>query len=107
MAIDETKPLFAHQWIHLADNEWGCDLMEEIARKTFAEWESDKERLALMVYEHAGWNLTFGWIDGRMVCVDSANDSAVFGQKVKDWWREYNTSPKLYDQINPTEVVHQ
>lgn len=95
MPIDESKPPFADQWIHLADNEWGSDLMEEVARKAFAEFEGAEKRLAVMVHEHAGWNLTFGRIDGRMACVSSANDTAVFGPKVKEWWREYNSSTRL------------
>jgi hypothetical protein len=77
-------------WIHMADDEWGNELMREIAKEYFANpvynngtpVEADKRPLVVRVHEHAGWSLSFAMIDGEMRCVSSANDAAEFGDKV-------------------------
>ena len=65
--------------------------MVEIARITFDKFRGDKSRLLVEVYEHAGWFLSFAFIDGNVRCVSSANDAARFGEEVKEFWRRYNT----------------
>ena len=57
--------------IHLADNEWGNRLMQEVAETYFA---SKPDYQFVLVYEHAGWYLGFRR-DGSIWC--TANDQAV------------------------------
>ena len=59
--------------IFLADNEWGNQLMREVAQEWFA---AHPDSAFVTVYEHAGWTLTFHRAD--LECVGSANDQAVF-----------------------------
>lgn len=76
--------------IHLADNEWGNEIMREVADEWFA---AHPECMFVWVYEHAGWSLTFHRI-GEVV--GTANDAAVLRkgrprptEYVSAWhWRE-------------------
>jgi hypothetical protein len=85
--------LYTHQTIHLAEDEWGNTLMQEIAESAIAEWRGPGE-LVVEVYEHAGWFLTFARINGRIACVSSANDCARFDQQIRQFWSDYNSAYK-------------
>jgi hypothetical protein len=75
--------------IHLADDEWGNSLMQEIAETAIANWKGPGE-LVVEVYEHAGWHLAWARIDGQITCVSSANDCAQFPKKIKQFWSDFN-----------------
>jgi hypothetical protein len=63
-----------YDMVFLADNEWGNQIMREVA----SEWFSLHPGCNFVyVYEHAGWSLTFHR-DNNLECVGSANDMAVF-----------------------------
>ena len=63
--------------IFLADNEWGSDLMEEVADHWF---NHNPDCHFVYIYEHAGWSLMFhhNKMNGKRECVGSANDLAQF-----------------------------
>jgi hypothetical protein len=63
--------------IFLGDNEWGNDLMRQVAMEAFA---SDAALDAVQVHEHAGWYLTF-LRDGSIV--GTANDEACLSAKAE------------------------
>ena len=57
--------------IHLADNEWGCETMEQVAR----DWFADHSLCQFVeVHEHGGWWLTYR--RDLSIC-GTANDCAV------------------------------
>ena len=85
--------LYTHQMIHMADDEWGNSLMQEIAETAIAGWKGPGE-LVVEVYEHAGWYLAWSRIDGKIACVSSANDCAQFTKKIKQFWCDFNTADK-------------
>ena len=66
-------------WIKLGPNEWGNDLMRQVASEAF---DADASLDAVQVNEHAGWFLTF-LRDGTVV--ETANDQAHLDQKAKDF----------------------
>lgn len=70
-----TQGPLSHAYIYLADDEWGSELMGQVAEETFAQ-HSDVE--VVTVYEHGGWFLTYCLRGGELLIVDSANDQAVF-----------------------------
>ena len=86
------RPVAATQYIYLAHDEWGGEVMDRVAAERFAEYEFDKELLLLEVHEHAGWFLAYAWIDGKPRCVSSANDAARFSDAVKEWWKRFNNN---------------
>lgn len=57
--------------VHLADNEWGNEVMQEIAEQWFREHPDTNY---VEVIEHAGWRL--GYRRDMSICA-SANDCAV------------------------------
>ncbi|CAG0947803.1 hypothetical protein ANRL1_04571 [Anaerolineae bacterium] len=63
--------------IYLADNEWGSDLMYQVAREYF---DSNPTRQFVLVYEHAGW-----WLgmrnDATLSCWTTANDMAILPKR--------------------------
>lgn len=70
----------AHRvFIHLADDEWGNQAMERIARQ-YAEANPDKANLLMTVYEHGGWVLEWfaDLAAGIFMIVGTANDGAIF-----------------------------
>ena len=81
--------LYTHQLIFMADDEWGNELMREIAETAIAQWRGPGE-LVVEVWEHGGWHLTFARINGVTTCVSSANDCAQFDQKIKQFWSDFN-----------------
>ena len=66
--------------VHLADNEWGNELMGQVADELLAI-HKDVENLVVHVYEHAGWFLQFAMLDGEKIVVGTANDAAVMSDK--------------------------
>ena len=69
--IERDGKVFARKLeIFLGPNEWGNDLMRQVAREAFA---TDASLDAVQVNEHAGWHLTF-LRDGTVV--GTANDQA-------------------------------
>ena len=69
-------------YVHLADNEWGSAIMEEIAQHEAKKYQ-DKENLLITVYEHGGWSLS--WLFPQGIIVGSANDMAVFNPEASAW----------------------
>lgn len=65
-------------YVHLADNEWGNELMGKIALETFTA-HPDKENLFVEVNEHGGWFLIYFKDGDEVTTVGSANDMAVYG----------------------------
>lgn len=61
-----------HISIHLADNEWGHELMEKVAKEWLAD-HPEFEPVEVEVWEHGGWFLTY---NRQMAVVDTANDMA-------------------------------
>ena len=61
-----------YDMIFLADNEWGNQIMREVAEQWF---KSHPDCDFVQVYEHAGWALAW---HRSMECVASANESAAF-----------------------------
>ena len=55
--IERDGKVYARKlWIFLGANEWGNDLMRQVAREAFA---TDASLDAVEVHEHGGWYLTF------------------------------------------------
>jgi len=74
-------------YIHLGANEWGHELMQELAN-AYAKEHAEKRVLVVEVLEHAGWFLSFlygapGIRDGA-IC-GTANDLAVLPQRIVDF----------------------
>ena len=73
--------------VYLADDEWGNEKMQEIARELWAKkWPEGKRPDLISVHEHAGWWLEF---DSSMRIVSTANDGWTPSQAVIDWWRQF------------------
>jgi len=73
-------------YIHLANNEWGNEVMRQIADQ-YAGQHAERP-LIVFVYEHAGWHLSYlygapGIADGT-IC-GTANDAACLPQAVLDF----------------------
>jgi len=70
--------------INLADDEWGNELMGQVARE-YANQHRDYWPLAVEVYEHAGWFLSYLFgapgIEDGAIC-GTANDAASLSAKV-------------------------
>jgi hypothetical protein len=66
-------------WIKLADNEWGNELMVQVAMEAFT---SDPSLDAVQVNEHAGWYVTF-LRDGTIV--STANDQAHLSNRAREF----------------------
>lgn len=78
--IERDGKVYARKlWIKLGPNEWGNELMRQVAREAFA---TDPSLDAVQVNEHAGWFLTF-LRDGTVV--ETANDQACLDQKAIDF----------------------
>src|ERR1022692_4963162 len=74
--IERDGKVYARQlWIYLGDNEWGNELMWQVASEALV---ADASLDAVQVNEHAGWYLTF-LRDGTIV--DTANDQAHLSDK--------------------------
>jgi len=85
--------LYTHQMIHMTDDEWGNELMLELATEAIQAFTGPGE-LVVEVHEHGGWFLTFARINGKIECVSSANDCAQFTQKITQFWSDYNSAGK-------------
>ena len=78
--IERDGKVFARKLeIFLGPNEWGNDLMRQVAREAFA---TDASLDAVRVNEHAGWYLTF-LRDGTVV--GTANDQAHLDDKATEF----------------------
>lgn len=69
---------------HLADDEWGNDTMDKVAREVFSEHTSID---AVRVYEHGGWQLTY---NRAGVIVGTANDLARMSDAAKAWGQQFD-----------------
>lgn len=72
--------------VFLASHEYGNDIMLQVAREQF-QCHKDKENLRITVYEQGGWYLSYGFIDGEVMVVASANDRAIFSPSVDSYWK--------------------
>ena len=78
--IERDGKVFARKLeIFLGPNEWGNDLMRQVAREAFA---TDASLDAVHVNEHAGWYLTF-LRDGTVV--GTATDQAHLDDKATEF----------------------
>jgi hypothetical protein len=90
--------------VHLAEDEWGNDVMWRVAQGVFAEFPNVD---LVTVYEYAGWML--GYLrDGTVV--ESANDGAVFHGKALEF-RQKMTRVEVLGEIRrvgpkPAVVSH-
>jgi hypothetical protein len=69
--------------VHLADNEWGNELMKQVAQEIILSIRKLVTPLVVYVYEHAGWALGYTMIDGELKVCYSANDAARYSEKVE------------------------
>lgn len=69
--VASCAPVRTYDLVHLADDEWGNDLMEQVAREWFAQHPQCE---FVEVHEHAGWWLGY---HRSMVIVGTANSSAL------------------------------
>src|SRR5271166_1672001 len=78
--IERDGKVYARKlWIFMGPNEWGNELMRQLAREAFA---TDASLDAVQVNEHAGWFLTF-LRDGTIV--GTANDQAHLDDKATEF----------------------
>ena len=87
----------ARIWIeHLADNEWGNELMRKVAMERF---EKDPSLDIVEVNEHAGWSLSY---TKTGMIVGSANDMAEYPPETKKWCKQFTGSEIVgYNRRNP------
>lgn len=72
-------------WLeHCADNEWGNEVMRQIAQERF---DADPSIDVVEVYEHAGWSLSWNR-DGQIV--GTANDAARLPPSVREWASQFD-----------------
>lgn len=83
-------------WVHLADHEWGNELMEKVAMETFDAYPH-LDPIVVEVYEHGGWYLTWARHDGRVFTVGTANDQWPGSQESKAFWRSVTDSKFVAD----------
>lgn len=75
----------ARLWFeHLASNEWGNELMRQIA---VARFEADPSIDVCEVHEHGGWWLTF---TRSMIVAGTANDMAQLSRDAHEWARQFD-----------------
>ena len=86
------------QLVHLADNEWGNELMLKVATELLDQHRDDPYYF-VTVYEHAGWFLSYARIDGEIRIVSTANDAAVFPDVVRNWWKQVNQETSGYIHV--------
>lgn len=67
----------------LGSNEWGNELMWQVANERFA---ADPTLDVVEVHEHGGWYLSYNR-DGLIV--DTANDTCRMSSKVYEWWSNF------------------
>lgn len=75
------KPVIEHHHIHLANDEWGSDLMRKVAEDYLAS--TSNPYAVVTVHEHAGWFLEFAKLNGRTIVVGTANDMATMSEPAK------------------------
>jgi hypothetical protein len=90
--IAEEPGVVHYVTIHLGDNEWTNELMEEVAKEYF-DAHPELDPLEIEVSEHAGWRLSYL---RDMTIVGTANDMAqlscaarAHNQKFYHWRRQY------------------
>ena len=65
-------------YVHLADNEWGNDVMHRVATELLRSKQYQKP-LVVEVHEHGGWWLQYTLAkNGEVMVVGTANDGALF-----------------------------
>lgn len=65
---------FPLEYVYLASDEWGNEIMQQVADETLDKM--NHPLACVCVYEHAGWYLEYARVDGRTVCIGTANDMA-------------------------------
>ena len=70
-------------YVKLAAGVWGNEAMEQAARDRLA---SDLSLDCVEVLEHGGWFMTW---NRDLVCVDTANESAVLTPAARKWWAQF------------------
>ena len=103
-------------YIHLGGDEWGNELMCEVADAYAAE-HADKRPLIVTVHEHAGWFLSFLYgapgIANGTIC-GTANDDAVLPRAVIEFGKSidgdkfWNTSVAIVflPSVSPVAVMY-
>lgn len=90
-------------WVHLADNEWGLEIMDRLAREYIDKHVSQVkagETICVTIHEHGGWWLSYTMIGGKMITVGSANDRAIYKDSVREWReRSYYSHRQLLESI--------
>jgi len=89
----------ARIYVCLAADEWGNEVMQEVAAELLAQWQKERN-LIVVVYEHAGWYLAFARPpkdakDKRPICVDTANDAAVLSRDAQFFWGQVRGLPEV------------
>ncbi len=107
--------ILLHQFIFLADNEWGSELMEKVAKERLTQMKDEYpgDICIVTVYEHAGWFLSYAFIDGysdNMRVVGTANDGARFDGPVdafrqKYWPARHTSLPEIRREVSNETVV--
>lgn len=82
--------------VRMAAHEWSSTTsMDGIAIDWFVTLsQEDRPSSSCTVNEHAGWWLMYGWINGEVRVVGSANDGACFSPEVGEWWSVRNRAEK-------------
>jgi hypothetical protein len=98
--IERDGKVFARKlWIYLGPQEWGNELMSQVATDAFA---ADPSLDAFDVNEHAGWFLTY-LRDGTIV--DTANDRAYLNDKATKFLESiygYDSAGEIRRPYDPT-----
>lgn len=77
--------MIARRWMeNCADDEWGNEIMRQIAIERFAK---DPSIDIVEVREHAGWHLSF---NRNMDVVGTANDMAQLSPAVAEWRKQFD-----------------
>lgn len=84
-----------HRIIKLAKDEWGSPLMEQVAAAEL-DRRPESDVYVVEVWEHAGWHLAYAKLHGKVVCVASANGSAVFSPEVREFHRQIREAEWVY-----------
>jgi hypothetical protein len=82
-------------YVFLADNEYGNELMTQIAKDTFNQFPNDPN-LVVYVVEHAGWFLAF---NRDLNIVGTANDSAILSHEAKRFLNKLQGNPNYLPEI--------
>jgi GH15 family glucan-1,4-alpha-glucosidase len=83
--------------IHCADNEWGNEVMLQLAKERFA---ADPTLDIVEVYEHGGWFLAW---NRDLVCVGTANDMARLSPEARSFLKKFTDRQYVGQHRRPDE----